>query len=530
MDTAAQNEANVNLIYFKQMFPGQTITQPFDAVSLNYWGNSTWGGPPTLDLDHNLVYFGTGQSHAIPLGENLLLSQPQYNFSDLKIPVVDIITQYAAGTATLADVNQIKDIFVQEVQNGALDLQLKSPRGQMSYADAILGVYIMPTASHPAGTIAFGSRVVAADTYSFIPATPELLINPSSNSIDGDVSSGVALIKKGATRFVTTAAKSGLSLTLDLTNFKPWAQMKFNHANLSAVGVMPQKLILNGPNGFLGGSNYLSARAGSIHVSSQANMAWADGSVGSKGELEFEVTPDGQIFEINNSFIQGVDILTHKIIWSTPYNTRAGSQVVTHGHIAFAGDSFGSYYAFSTQDGHILWKYNAKPHGINGGIVGPQVAPDGQVIWINNYSAQGIIGQPGPNGIALRVNPKIMIRPCDTSRQILAHRTFKSWDTAPKLKFANPVIAPINNVTITHQWISKRCVDVIHQTEVTVLKATFAIKKFNAVAKIVTFVPTVGTLVYYSLRLINAHIYELRYEVEGVPSSAWLEIDPRSQV
>ena len=524
--TSAQGvSGNVGLIYFKQMYPGQTITEPFDAMSLNYWGNGTWGGPASLDLKNNLIYWGCGQAHSIPLGESLLLSQPQYNFLTLKVPVIDTEVRYVAGTATIDDVNRTKDVFLRQVQNVALDLQLKSPRGQMSYSDGMFASYIFSTATQKAGALAFATRFVAWDTYSFLNDSNDLVLYPLNNAIDGDVSSGVNVVQECHRKFLTTSAKGGLSLTLDITHLND--AVVFDHTNLAAVGVKPRLLVFNGPNGLLGGSNYLDAVSKGTLVSAQGNMSWFGGSKGSDGTLEFEVTSDGRVFDVNNSFIQGIDVKTNKIIWSTPFDNRAHAQVVAYDDIIFAPDGSGSYYAFSRQDGHILWKFDATTHGINGGIVAPQITEDGQVIWMNNYVAFGIVGRPGPNGLVLRVNPEILICPCDTARSVLRGKTFVSWDTAPKLPGPVPAVAPTNNVKIIHDWVSSKTVVATHQIlqPPSTSTYTFTIDTFDACAKLVTFKPLLGSpVIYQSLSLINTNTYELTYLYNGLESKAWLKL------
>lgn len=526
IELSQQNPGNVDLAYFKSLFPGQTVTETFDAMSLNYWGNGTWGGPPTLDLKSNLIYWGSGQAHAIPVSENLLFSQPQYNFLDLKKPVIDTAERYVAGTATVDDVNRTKDVFLHQIQNIAFDLLLKSPRGQMSYTDGVLASYIFPACPHQGGDLAFATRTVAWDAFTFLSDSPELALYPFANAIDGDVSSGVLLKSGHCSKYITTAAKSGLSLTLDIINLR--SNVVFDHTNLAATGVSVKLPIFNGPNGLLGGSNYLDATADGKLVCSQGNMSWFGGSTGTDGTIEFEVTPDGRVFDVNNSFVQAVDIGSNKIVWSTPYDTRAHAQVVIHDKIVFVSDGFGSYYALDDHDGEIVWKFDAKPYGVNGGILAPQIAADGQVLWLNNYVAFGIIGQPGPNGLSLRVNPALLINRCDTAKTVLQGKTFVSWDTAPKLTFSNPAIAPINNVKITHVWVDAETVEATHEIldPPSVSTYIFHIKKFSACKKLVTFKLLLGSpIVYQQLNLINKNTYELIYLDEGLESKAWMKLD-----
>jgi len=520
IDAAIQQpiEGNINVMYFKYITSGQAITQPFDAQSLNYWGNTTWGGPPVIDGD--LIYFGTGQAHEMPFSESQFFAQPQYDFVSLKVPVVDILQRYVAGDATLETVNNAKDVFTTTVRSYALDNQLKSPRGQMSYSDALLGARISD------GKLVFGVRSVPWDAYSFLTVGAVASVYPLV-AIDGDVSSG-PVVRRGPCggKWLTTAAKSGLSFTLNLTGLN--RSVEFNHHNLEEVGVIFQDLIFSGPNGALGGSNYLDADAGSRLVSSQGNMAWFSGSTGTNGGLEFAVAADGRVFNVNNSFLQAYNIETGKIDWETPYGTRAHAQVLRSGDIIFSEDGDGSLYALSAQSGRILWKLNAVPYGMNGGVVAPQVAPDGQVLWTNNYIAFGIVGSPGPNGVSLRVDKKILLDRCTSARSMLSGNTFVSWDVFPKLNFAIPAIKPIVNLVITQSW-NGSTVTAQHQY----LEPVYS---FTVVATLKSFDPCLGlaifkdngpsgpdSVVYKSLQLINLNTYRLNYTqlVNGVETESW---------
>lgn len=438
----------------------------------------------------------------------------------MKEPVIDIIYRYIDGTADLASVNRAKKIFTSQVQAVALDLQLKSPRGRMSYSVA------MAASKLNSGELAYATNHIAWDTYNFVSNEPQLLVFPNSNSIDGDVSSGPIIWKICDCKWVTSAAKSGLTLSFDISNYD--SRVKFNHNNLEEVGIKPLPLVFDGPNGILGGSNYLNDSADRILISSQANMSWFNGSTGSSGQLEIQVTMDGKTIPINNSYVAATDILTGEHKWTTPYGNRANSQILTHGHIVFSEDGSGSLYALDSRSGKIIWKFDAKPYGVNGGIVAPQTTSDGQVLWMNNYFASNVIGSSGSNGISLRIDPKLLITSCSTYCNTLADLNFISWDTYPKKTFDDPAIEPVNVVTISHDWHLEKTLSAVHSSTDPPysFRAMLKIKKFDPCSKLVTFERSLSEeLQYLYVRLINNQTYELKYVLGGVVSTAWLKLN-----
>ncbi len=401
----AAQAGNEGVMYFKYLNSGQTITEPMDAQGLNYWGNSLWAGRPCLDLDRNLVYFGTGQAHAIPLAESLFYQQPDNNFLELKKPVIDTINKYIAGTAKLNKVTNAKKKFIRQIKALSLDVKDKSPRGRMSYSDAIMGAYIVPYTNSkgqvvPGGTKAFGVRIIPCDSYTFLSSSPSVVVYPL-NDLDGDASSGVKLFNNGCGDiYLSTCPKSGLVPIVDVSNINP--NVLFDDNNLARKGVDLTALVYGGPNSSGGGSSYLDDSTSTSLICTQSNISGiVDGSVGSDGTPECHVTTDGRVFPIGDSFVESVSIPDGDLIWETDLNEIATGEIVVRNNVAYTESYAGSLYALSASNGNILWHADGTPLGLNGGNVGPAVS-DKQVIWINNYVAFGS-GSAGPNGASFVV-------------------------------------------------------------------------------------------------------------------------------
>lgn len=520
---------NNDIIYFKYMTSGQIIQTDQDAQGLNYYGNSTWGAPATLDRDSYLIFFGCGQAHDSPLDETLEYQSPERDWATLKVPVVDAITAYQNGTGTLEQVENQKDIFASKIRALALDLSIKSPRGNRSYSDAIMASYRKVKTNYGfnvPGSLAFGVRSVPIDNYSFLTNFSGIL--PSAN-IDGDASSGVSLFGE-STKLASTPTKGGLGEIVNYTGIKN--NILFTDTNLIEKGISTRPSVYNGPNGLLGGSNFQAGSNPSFVFSAQANTSWFGGNVGSQGQLELFVKQNGTVLQQNNAVLQAYKPRTSEIVWESEFFNRANAQVLEVNGNVFFGDLNGNLYVYESRTGVMTWKGNGKGLGMGGGIAEPAVTEDGQVLWINSYNAFGIAGNGGPNGVSFRSNQKInpVGLPLCT---LLNSRTFVSWDTAPKLNFANPAINPINSVTITNAWnTSKTNKFVVHATHVG-LDATneydFVVKSYNSKTKTLVFVDNEvpGALQYQKLVFINAKKYVLYYTHGGVDApvqQAWLEL------
>lgn len=540
--TQAQAQpANVGLRYFKQLSSGHVIDQPADAQGLNYWGNSTWGGDPVVDVANNLLIVGTGQAHDEPRDESIYYNDAIRNFRTLKTAVVDVIDRYAAEQATLKNVEDAKETFCSQIRSLALDVSAKSPRGRMSYSDAIMGFYIRGFTTRqgvqvPAGSLAFAVRTVPWDSYTFL-GTERTAMFPIQ-ALDGDVSSGIQQFVTRSSRRVVAQAKHALTAIVNLTRLNN--DVIFDHTNLAAKGVELEKLVFSGPNGTNGGSNYQADSSDLLAVSQQANLSFVDGGISSTGVFERHVTQEGALWDFNNTFVTACHSRTGKIMWETALNNRGNSQLICKNGLAFTEDGSGNLYVLDASNGAILWKADGASLGLKGGIVAPAIAETGQVVWTNNYSVFGIIGSAGPNGAVFSPQAALAITKCTDLDDLMAGKSFTSWDMAPKTPLPTPFLAPINSEVVQHSWsvVSGELRVAATHTLVTATPAevtsfTVSVDKFNGKQRRVTFnylAPQGARQIsYQNLELINANAYRLNYTalVGGVieDHSAWLDLN-----
>ena len=418
-------------------------------MGLTYYGASTWGAKPLIIKAKNIVVFETGQNHSMSINECLEFSKPSYNFTSLKMTLLDMIDYFIVnrGQISVTDINLAKKSFVKTNNVLALDVKIKSPMGRMNYADSIIGCYLQNKGANKAGEIAFATRTMNWDNYTFLTDSPPDLVLPIP-ALDADCSSGVMLYQDSTKMLISLTTKGGISNVYDITKFD--GSVKFNHSNLYEVGVKTNSLIYNGPNAALGGANYLTALAGKIAVSVQSNTSWFSGATSTTGRLERQVNGDGQVIEINNSFVSAFDVTTGEILWETPLDNRSLGQVVIENNIVYTQDMNGHLYALSLKDGKILWKFNGPYFKMNGGITPPTISSSGKIIWAVGYVAFGMGGMASKNGLVFEPNARLAIGNAKPV-EFLSKRKFRSYDSSPKFS-ASPEINPTSIYFVVHKW------------------------------------------------------------------------------
>jgi len=543
INTAIGQTGNEGVLYFKYLTPG-TVVKPEDTQGLNYWGNSTWGEYVDIDLQRNLVYFGSGQAYESPLDDVLYYGLSPTNPIKLRVSLINQITSYIDGVININTLNAAKQSFTDTLKYEALKTNNRSPRSIMSYSVAMMGAYIVPFFNGqniPGGSIAFGVRTANFDIYSFLNTNPTAIVIPDSVTNDGDVPCGIKKVEKYKKHkhksmttcqvFLSTSTKFGTSATLDITCLNN--NVIFNGTNLSEKGVNFLYLIYNGPSGILGGANYSNDKSGKYLVNCQPNVGWSSlRARGSSGQYEIEVTPWGEIIPTNNAFLLGINIPEGKIDWLCNLGNAALSEITCHNGAAYSVDGVGNLYINDATTGKLLWKYDGKSKGMNGGIASPAV-DNCQAIWTSNYpiplGTTGL-GSPGPNGASFSINKCLAIKCDDNLSDILNCKTYISWDTM--IKPQNPIspnILPKNVVTIYHRWNccnNRMIVYATHQCiDGDVIKVKAYVKKYNLKKKSICFNNTksCSNIKYCSLYLINKNTYELSYIVDGCCHTAWLK-------
>lgn len=533
------NLGNVGVRYAASRGSGATLNAQ-EAKALNYYGNSVWGQTPVLDLEAGLIYFGTGQSHSSPLEEILQFEDPMIEFYSRKQDLVRQKYFYAGlipgETATLADVEEAKQAFVEETGALVLGTALKSPRGNRSLADALVAVSLHD------GAIAFALRTIPSDTFSFLIGEPSQAVI-GNNDPDGDVASGITLFydlqtAEGPSRkLVACVAKNGLYMSLDITGFN---YIPFDYSNFDELGIKVQRAY-TGPVSALGGSNFALANDGGKHICyGSANNSEFNGSQvfsydgaerpyyirrGRKepdlhatqyletpyGGYEFHVTQEGRIFQPQESFVGTIDVASGQIVWEQSLGTLSNPAVTCYNGVFFTNSDEGTQFAFDTEDGTVLWKLDGTKYGWSG--ISPPVFDQGRGILINNYLVVGT-GGLGNVGALLRTN-KCELVTSDSCLCLLKGRYFESYDIIPKVRTEAGLV---NGEQITHSWDRKQLI-AIHWRGEERTEFALPVQKLDGTAKQVLFETfAYEGIRYLNIRLLNKNTYLLKYQRAGEES------------
>jgi hypothetical protein len=375
------------VFYVKEISDGDILTEQ-DAHALNYWGNSVWGAPSTY-IDYK-VYYGSGQSHYIPLDERKYYSEPERDYYALKVPVVDNITAYINNQtqSNLDILNQSKDSFLHSIKTISV-APGRSPRGSLSYNDGILGLKMHK------GKHLFGVRTIPSDTYNFFFSggyDPLQLLYPNFNSPDGDACTGIFRNVKIDREYLVATTKTALCCLVDITD-----------ANGNDNSVIYSDVQYVAPDTTLGGINYQSSFQNDRVFSCCSNASYIQGSRGSQGQPEQFVSRTGEI--ITQSFVASVNVNDGlDVKWNQAQDFASQGTMMCYNNCVFSGDGNGTLYGRKSTTGELLWKLNTKEtEWPMGGGPTSACAGGGQIIWINNYSLPALSVAEGSNGISLRV-------------------------------------------------------------------------------------------------------------------------------
>lgn len=385
---------NAGLIYLKVIRTGTTIANENDAQGLNYFGNSTWGSPVAIDGDQ--IYFGTGQSYAIPFFEAFYYAAPSRNFETSRTAFIQAQQEYIDWTITNQQLTHVRNEYLRRMHRLSKH-GLRSPRGLMSYASSVMGI-------NREGEILFGARTIPNDVYIFFIPPLQTILNVDFNTSDADVASGIKIFRNGRSTRLAACNKAGIGIVLDITNLK--TRKPFDHWNLRDVGVEYPVYQYLGASGLLGGSNYGSTQFGDLFITCQAN----DPFLRAGGVREVYITPDGRILYRQQSYLSAMNVASGEIEWIAALPNVAIASPTVDKRIVFTADLTGKLFAHDAATGEQLWEFNntMSEFPTFGGISSPAVLKN-LLIWTPDYFVPNVEGVP-PNptvrnlyGIALAV-------------------------------------------------------------------------------------------------------------------------------
>lgn len=442
-----------------------------EAKSLNYYGNSTWSKQPVISLKHNLCIFGTCQAHNCPLDEMLTFLAPDTEYYTRKQPLLKTIYEYLRPKTlsgdpfpivtikTFEDVKAAKLAFRDETLALSIDPSLRSPRGNRSYSDALIGCSLTD------GSMQFGVRSNPWDSASFITDEHTGLVIQST-LLDADLSGGchllgnVPLSDGSYADYAVGFGKGTWLVVADISGLNP--AIEWTHENLQQKGVVPD-LIYTGPDGILGRANFCSANtSGSYVVSAQANRSVTGSSLifdpayqdnASRGR-EIHVTQDGGQYLVGEAFASAVDISKKAIVWEKSLGDGGNPESSILNGVFYCQDAFGQMFGLDVENGQEVWRANGPSFGANGGIQCPQFA-GGDMIWITPYA---IPGNPprslGTRGVIFRLDRQNLLCDKETIRGLTSQKAFTSSRSTPKrYSSTDGVFGNLETVySVTHSW------------------------------------------------------------------------------
>lgn len=394
--------------YIKKLHAGEEVDNIYDANGLGYYGFSVWGSEPHLECDY--IVFGSGQAHSIPVSERLIFRDPSKNYRELKKPLVDLSVEYASNPnpSTLHLLEKEKKAFNKRIRELVI-LELRSPRGQRSYVDAIFG------SDADNGELLFAVRSVPNDVFTFLGVQDPVTISAlAQQDIDGDAASSVW--KNGEQ--LSAATKNGGLLTIDLTHWRRGC-CKWDHSSPTANGVNVEPIVYTGPNATLGGTVYVSTaredKCDNLHLLALSSNISSLANGGSSGTIpsdfeKFVSSPrtGGKFFPTGYSFAYSYDQDGREVEWNTRLEGTAFGNVATTGKLLLCNDNSGHLYAIETEKGNIVQTIDSgsAPHPMRGGIASPAIDKDGRVYWLASYDAPGQPPTAGQYGWVLKLNKK----------------------------------------------------------------------------------------------------------------------------
>lgn len=537
-------EYMTGLRYAVRVSPGYQLQNEQEAKAFNYYGNSFWAKAPVIDLERNLVHAITGQAHASPLEETFIFQDPVREYYGQKAKVVNTLYEYTGDnvptppSATLEDVNTSKDTFAAFTRNVTSDFSLRSPRGNRSYSDAIVGFDL------DTGRFVYGVRSVGWDTGNFIFDEPSQLIIRTGGLLDADMSGGAHLFEnktledgRSGQTLVCGQGKGSLFMRINITGLRK--NTEFTHTNLQEIGV-EYDLSYTGPDSILGGANYTSANScGDLLVFCNMNFSILGFSQSTKYfnnqffGFEFPVLQNGSTLQVQASYMLAFDVTKKKIAWETSMGNLGTPGASAYNGVAFAITSTGQLYGMNMKSGEIEWRLDGPTVGSLGGSFPPQF-DEGRMYWCVSYGRPTNSQGTSNRGIICDVVKKDVLCLGDTLESLTRHTTFNSFESLPRnydFQF-NPVtltaieLPPADQ--IKHEWGKNGELRATHQvtgvgsvvvqTRGTALDVPTKTSGFDTLT---TQPPGVGVR-YLGIKWLSKIRYLLRYQLYDSNTLQWI--------
>lgn len=361
-DQKEELEAQINnkgVIFFKEIREG-IIENEWDAQGLNYYGNGILGAPVTIAQDN--IYFGTGQAHSIPFEELAYYIDTGRSFRNFDNLVDESTIAYAKNQTSenLQKLNTVKREFERVMIEESNSLSGYSPRGLLSYSDAIFDVTVGLTKK-------WAQRTLPIDVYDGYDSYDFML--RYEIYIEGNLASGIQLFNftscSEKRKVVATVTQARFGVVIDVSGEQGVFRYNTYLGKLSPLNIV---------------DNQCSQSLGSLLLSNHTNSDWHN------NDAPPFVTSGGELIKDGTSYNTAMNVNTGVVEWNASLDSLTISDIANVNGMLLSSDYDGGLYAHDDFSGKRLLKFDTKTSLAPGGGVSSACVLEDRILWTPAYN------------------------------------------------------------------------------------------------------------------------------------------------
>ena len=256
----------------KTVYVGDIISNPFDAMNLNYYGSGSWG---TMSYDDvtGTFYLPTAQGHRQPLNDSKLISTSS-NLNELAFMYEETVNNFykippTDPPTTVLDVeNAYKEYDKYILESKKIN---RSPRWKRFFVDGL--VALDPATGH----IKWYDSPYIYDSFYWLELNKPKFNNSNLTGINADNISGATIVtlKDKKTRRIFTSDKGAKVSYYNADDNSYYIEGNpINNYENGIIKMVPPtpNYVTVGIAGFQGGSVYGSCSDGNVYITHQTNI------------------------------------------------------------------------------------------------------------------------------------------------------------------------------------------------------------------------------------------------------------------
>jgi hypothetical protein len=256
----------------KTVYLGDIITNPFDAMNLNYYGSGCWG---TMSYDDvtGTFYLPTAQGHKQPYNDSYLISS-QSNINELAYNYQVTVNNFYAKPSTIPPTTalDVQNAYNQ-YDNAIFEAKKikRSPRWNRFFIDGL--VALCPAT----GQIKWYDSPYSYDAFYWLKVNQPNFNNSTLTGTNSDNVSGATIVtlSDNKTRRIFTSDKGAHVSYYDADDINYYIKgNSFNNYENGIIKLIPPKptYISVGISGYQGGSVFGSCSDGNVYITHQVNI------------------------------------------------------------------------------------------------------------------------------------------------------------------------------------------------------------------------------------------------------------------